>query len=71
MDMSENNPLLRPSDAPFGAPEFDKISKDDYMPAFEEAIRMAKEEVDAIASNPEAPDFANTIEALEYSGQAL
>jgi len=71
MDMSENNPLLRPSGAPFGAPEFDKISKDDYMPAFEEAIRMAKEEVDAIASNPEAPSFSNTIEALEYSGDAL
>ena len=71
MDMSENNPLLRPSDAPFGAPEFDKISKDDYMPALEEAIRLAKAEVDAIASNPDAPDFANTIEALEYSGQAL
>ena len=69
--MIMTNPLLEPSCAPFGAPRFDLIRKADYLPAFREAIRLAKAEVDAIVSNPEPPTFANTVEALEYSGRAL
>ena len=69
--MNMDNPLLIPSDAPFGAPRFDLIRKEDYLPAFEEAIRRAKAEIDAIASNPEPPTFENTVEALEYSGMDL
>lgn len=65
------NPLLEPSQAPFGAPQFDKIKKEHYMPAFREAIRMAKAEIDAIVANPEKPSFSNTVEALEYAGSAL
>ena len=67
----EYNPLLVPSDAPFGAPPFDRIRKEDYMPAFVEAIRRSREEVEAILSDPEPPTFANTVEALEYSGADL
>ena len=69
--MERKNPLLIPSGAPFGAPPFDLIRKEDYIPAFGEALRMAREEVDAIASCPQPPTFANTVEALEYSGMAL
>ena len=47
------NPLLKQSGAPFGAPEFDKFTKDDYLPAFEEAISLAKAEIDRIAADPE------------------
>ena len=65
------NPLLTESALPYGAPQFDRIRKEHYIPAFEEGIRQAKAEIDAIVSNPEAPDFANTIEALEYSGRTL
>ncbi|MBR6363055.1 MAG: M3 family metallopeptidase [Bacteroidales bacterium] len=65
------NPLLKQSGAPFGAPEFDKFTKDDYLPAFEEAISLAKAEIDRIAADPEPPTYENTIEALEYSGEAL
>lgn len=65
------NPLLIPSPLPFGAPRFDAIRKEHWMPAFRVAIAEGKAEVDAIASNPEAPDFANTVEALEFSGAAL
>ena len=54
-----------------GAPQFDKIRKEHYLPAFEAGIREARAEVDAIAANPESPDFANTVEALEYSGKTL
>ena len=71
MNDMEKNPLLQVSDAPFGAPRFDLIRKEDYLPAFEEAIRRAKAEVDAIAACPAPPDFENTIAALEYSGEDL
>ncbi len=66
-----NNPLLRESKAPFGAPEFDKIKTEHYLPAFESAIAEAKEEVDAIINNEEEPTFENTIEAMEFSGKKL
>lgn len=65
------NPLLVDSTAPFGAPEFSKIKSTDYMPAFKEAFKQHKSEIDAIASNSEAPTFANTIDALEASGRLL
>ena len=65
------NPLLRESAARFGAPEFDKIKNEHYLPAFEQGIAEAKAEIDAIVANQEEPDFENTIEAMEYSGQTL
>ena len=65
------NPLLTESAAPFGAPEFDKISNEHYLPAFEKGIEEAKAEIDAIVANQEEPTFENTIEAMEYSGQTL
>ena len=65
------NPLLTDSPNKFGAPQFDKIRNEHYLPAFEEGIRQAKAEIDAIVSNPEAPTFENTIEAMEYSGRTL
>ncbi|MBQ2965973.1 MAG: M3 family metallopeptidase [Bacteroidales bacterium] len=65
------NPLLTESTAPFGAPQFDKIRTEHYLPAFEAAIAEAKAEVDAIVANPDEPTFENTIEAMEYSGKTL
>ena len=65
------NPLLTESKLPFGAPQFDKIRNEHYMPAFEQGIAEAKAEIDAIANNPEAPTFENTIEAMEYSWETL
>jgi oligopeptidase A len=50
---------------------FNQIKLEDYQSAFEENIAKAKAEVEAIASNPDAPTFENTIEALDYSGEAL
>ncbi|MGV3697282.1 M3 family metallopeptidase [Flavobacterium sp.] len=50
---------------------FSQIKLEDYQPAFEENIAKARAEVDAIANNPEAPTFENTIEALDFSGEAL
>ena len=65
------NPLLAVSGLPFGAPAFDKVRREHYVPAFKEAIAQAKAEVDAIVACPDEPTFANTIEALERSGRAL
>lgn len=65
------NPLLTESTCRWGAPQFDRIREEHYIPAFKEGIEEAKAEIDAIVSNPEKPDFGNTIEALEYSGRTL
>ena len=67
----ETNPLLAESTAPFGAPQFDQITNDHYLPAFEQAIAEAKADIDAIVANPEEPTFENTIEAMEYAGEKL
>ncbi|MDO5442811.1 MAG: M3 family metallopeptidase [Bacteroidia bacterium] len=67
----ENNPLLTESKLPYGAPQFDKIKNEHYIPAFEKAIAEERAEIDAIVADPEAPTFANTIEALEFSGETL
>jgi peptidyl-dipeptidase Dcp len=66
-----DNPLLGKFTAPFGAPPFDKITVEHYKPAYMEAMRLHREEIAAIAANPEAPTFANTIEAIEASGEML
>jgi peptidyl-dipeptidase Dcp len=50
---------------------FDKISIDDYLPAVDSAIKLARLEVDEIVSNRNEPDFVNTIEALDRSGERL
>ena len=63
------NPLLVESPLEYGAPQFDKIKNEHYLPAFKEGIRQAKAEIDAIVANPDAPTF--TIEALEFSGETL
>ena len=65
------NPFLKESSAPFGAPEFDKIKNEHYLPAFEAGIAEGKAEIDAIVANKEEPTFENTIEAMEYAGQTL
>ena len=65
------NPLLTESTAPFGAPQFDKIENEHYLPAFEAGIAEAKAEIDAIIANEEEPTFENTIEAMEYAGATL
>ncbi len=66
-----NNPLLTKSTLPYGAPQFDKIENQHYIPAFKYAIEEAKAEIDAIINNTDAPTFENTIEALEYAGSTL
>ncbi|WP_291066932.1 MULTISPECIES: M3 family metallopeptidase [unclassified Empedobacter] len=65
------NPLLEKFETPFESAPFSKIKNEDYKPAFIQTIEEAKAEIDAITANPEAPTFANTIEAMELSGEKL
>jgi peptidyl-dipeptidase Dcp len=65
------NPLLDTWATPFGLAPFDRIKDTDFAPAFEAALIAHQAEIDAIATNPAAPDFDNTIGALEAAGHSL
>ncbi len=69
--MTPDNPLITEWKTPFSIPPFDLISPEHFKPAVEEAISIARKEVDDIVSNPAEPDFRNTIEALEQAGSLL
>jgi peptidyl-dipeptidase Dcp len=69
--IAADNPFLAPSTLPFQAPDFSRIKDSDFAPAFDEGMRRHLAEVRAIADNPTAPTFDNTIVALEKSGQML
>ncbi len=65
-------PLLAAWTGPHnGAPPFDKVAVADFKPALLVAMEENRAEIAAIAGNPAPPTFANTIEALEKSGQTL
>jgi peptidyl-dipeptidase Dcp len=70
-EFGPNNPFYSPSTLPFQAPAFDKIKDSDYQPAIEAGMAEELKEDEAIANNPAAPTFDNTIVALEKSGQLL
>lgn len=65
------NPLLGTYKTPHQTAPFDKIKITDYEPAFEAAMRLHNTEIQKIINNKAKPTFQNTIEALEYSGEAL
>ncbi len=67
----DKNPLLEPWTGPFEAPPFHSIEPSHFRPAFDAALKDARNEIDTVAANPEPPTFANTIEALERSGRSL
>ena len=66
-----SNVLMGAWTGPFELPPFDKITDEDFAPAFDAALAEARVNVAAIASSGDAPTFANTIEALELSEKAL
>ena len=63
------NPFYAASTLPYHAPPFDRIKDTDYQPALEAGMAAQIKEVEAIANNPAAPTFENTLVALEKSGQ--
>lgn len=65
------NPLLAEWKTPFGVPPFAAIKNEHFPPALEAAMAEQRKEVEAIAANPAPPTFANTVEALDDSGELL
>ncbi|MCC9134854.1 M3 family metallopeptidase [Pontibacter silvestris] len=69
---SFDNVLLAEWTGPYGGvPAFDKMSLADLKPAIEKGMALQLAEINAIATNPAAPTFENTIEALEGAGEPL
>jgi peptidyl-dipeptidase Dcp len=66
-----DNPLLTEWETPFKVPPFEEIKPEHYIPAFKAAMKAHNEEVEAIITNEETPNFENTIAALALSGQDL
>ncbi len=66
-----SGPFATPSTLDLNYPQFDKIQDSDFAPAFDAGMAEQLREMDAIANNPEAPSFQNTIVAMEKSGQLL
>jgi peptidyl-dipeptidase Dcp len=64
-----SNPFYAPSTLPFQAPPFDKIKDEDYQPAIEAGMDQELTEIQAIADNPAAPTFENTLVAMEKTGR--
>lgn len=67
----QNNPFLTKSPLQYQAPQFDKIKDEHFKPAFDYGLKIQKQEYEAIANNPEAPTFENTVLAIENSGEVL
>ncbi|MGR3507008.1 MAG: M3 family metallopeptidase [Paracoccaceae bacterium] len=65
------NPLLETWTTPFGLAPFDRIKDTDFAPAFDVALAAHEAEIDAIAGDPQTPDFDNTVGALEAAGKSL
>ncbi len=65
------NPFFETYTAPYEVPPFDKILNAHYLPAFQEGMKQHDADIEKIAANTVAPDFANTIEALDRSGDLL
>ncbi len=66
------NPLLAKWEGPFGGvPPFDRVQIALFKPALEAAMAEQLAETDRIAKNPAAPDFENTIAALERTGRTF
>ena len=66
-----SGPFSAPSPLDLNYPQFDKIADSDFAPAFDAGMAQQLREIDAIANNPDAPTFQNTIVAMEKSGQLL
>ncbi|ALJ20678.1 M3 family metallopeptidase [Microbacterium sp. No. 7] len=65
------NPLLASPSLPYGLPDYRAIRPEHYLPAFEAAFAEHLREVEAVAANPDAPTFENTLVALERAGELL
>ncbi len=68
---TETNPFLKEHHTPHGTFPFHQLKTEHFEPAIQEAMERHDREIDAIINQPEVPNFANTIVALEKSGALL
>jgi peptidyl-dipeptidase Dcp len=66
-----DNPLLQPWVAPHGLPPFERLRAEHFEPALREGMRRHREELSAIAAQPAAPAFDNTVAAFDAAGRLL
>lgn len=66
-----DNPFFEDWSTPFGLPPFSRIRPEHFAPAFARALKDHEAEIAAISAQAAAPDFENTIVALEKAGRAL
>lgn len=67
-----NSPLVAEWSGPYGGvPPWDRVKVADFQAALEYGMAEELREVEAIANNPAAPTFENTIVALQRAGKAL
>ncbi|ADN77373.1 peptidyl-dipeptidase Dcp [Ferrimonas balearica DSM 9799] len=69
--LPDSNPLKNASTLQYQAPDFSRITDEHFKPAFEVGMAQHMAEIEAIANNPEAPTFENTLVAMEKSGALL
>jgi peptidyl-dipeptidase Dcp len=69
--MASVNPLLSPSALPYALPDYAAIEPEHYLPAFDEAFRAHRAEIERIASETAPATFENTLVALERAGEML
>ncbi|HET6765696.1 MAG TPA: hypothetical protein VFH27_18580, partial [Longimicrobiaceae bacterium] len=69
--LPSSNPFYAVSTLAFQTPDFSRIRNEDYQPAFEAGMRQHTAEIEAIANNPAAPTFDNTVVQMERSGTLL
>lgn len=67
----EGNPFRQEWTSEYGVPPFSQITDAHYLPATKKALLELREEITAIVNNPDAPDFDNTIVALDQAGGSL
>ena len=65
------NPFFEEWKTPFGVPPFGQIKEADYLPAIKEGIARERKEIEGIAKDPQPPTFANTVAALDRTGEFL
>ncbi|CAM5765797.1 M3 family metallopeptidase [Bosea minatitlanensis] len=71
LPLPADNPFATRWETPFRLPPFAAIRPEHIRAAFDAALAKHRDEIAAIVANPAAPDFVNTVEALERAGRAL
>lgn len=68
---SSSNPFFEEWKTPFGVPPFERIKNEHFIPAILKGIDEERRDIEKIANETAPPTFANTIEALDRSGELL